>query len=800
MFQNYLTSLWRYVSKNKVFTFINVAGLAIGMLACMLIAQFVLHELSYDNFLDKKDRIFRLQLDRYDKGELSTRWASGAAGIGPDIKANFPEVEKYARLIRLNATLANGDTFFKEENACFASEDFFKIFSVKLIEGVDSLVLKEPFKMVLSKSMAKKYFGKENPVGKFLKFNGKTDYEITGVFEDLPANSHMQIDALGSISSLMKLWNTQMDSWQWDGFMTYVLLNEKTDAKTFESKLPAFIQKKEGEELKKNNAGMVFHLQAVSDIHLDSDFIMEFKPNGSRQSVYFLSIVAMLIMLIAWINYINLSTAKSIERAREVGVRKVLGGFRSQLIQQFLTESLFLNVLAVLLAVAFAFLLTHWFSGLTGRVLGYALFQQPLFWIVLAALILLGALLSGLYPAFVLSSFRPVEVLKGKFRNSDKGVWLRKGMVVIQFVASITLMVGTFTVYRQISFMRNQELGVNIDQAVVINSPTVTDSTYKHKFQAFKQKISQYPEVVSVSASTSVPGAQPDWNAGGIRRLSQREDEQNQYRIIMMDGEFIKSFGLQMTTGREFSDEVANESKNVLLNESAVRLMGFAKREDAINDQIFFWGDTFKIVGVVKNYHQESLKKAYDALIFRYDEAPGGYYSVKFNTQKVKESMAQFELVWKEIFPGNPFHYFFLDEHYNKQYQADQQFGNIFGIFSGLAIFIACLGLFGLSSLTALQRTKEIGIRKVLGASLLGILRLISKDFIVLITVAILLSIPLSAWIMNSWLQDFATRIPLAWWLFAIPGITVIVIALLTVSIHTLKAAMSDPVKSLRYE
>lgn len=800
MFQNYLTSLWRYVSKNKGFTLINVAGLAIGMLACMLIAQFVLHELSYDNFLDKKDRIFRLQLDRYDKGELSTRWASGAAGIGPDLKANFPEVESYVRLVKTNATLAKGDVYFKEDNLCFASEDFFRVFSIRLIEGVDSVVLKEPFKMVVSQSLAKKYFGNENPIGKFLKSNGRTDYEITGVFEDLPANSHMQIDALGSISSLMKLWDTQMDSWQWDGFMTYILLNQKTDFREFESKLPAFVEKKVGAELKPMNAGMVFHLQPVSSIHLDSDFIMEFKPNGSRQSVYFLSVVAMLIMLIAWINYINLSTAKSIERAREVGVRKVLGGFRSQLVQQFLTESLFLNVSAVLLAVAAAFLLTNWFSQLTGRELGYELFQQPLFWGVLAMLILSGALLSGLYPAFVLSSFRPVEVLKGRFRNSDRGVLLRKGMVVAQFIASITLMVGTFTVYRQISFMRNQELGVDIDQVVVINSPMVTDSTYKHKFQAFKQRLAQYPEVVSVSASTAVPGAQPDWNAGGIRRLSQREDEQNQYRIIMMDGEFIRGFGLQMATGRAFSDEVANEYKNVLLNESAARLMGFAKPEDAINDQIFFWGDTFKIVGVVKNYHQESLKKAFDALIFRYNEAPGGFYSVKFNTQNVKESMVQFELAWKEIFPGNPFHYFFLDDHYNQQYKADQQFGNIFGIFAGLAIFIACMGLFGLSSLTALQRTKEIGIRKVLGASLLGILRLICKDFILLIGVAIVLSVPLSVWIMNAWLQDFATRIPLAWWLFAIPGISVVIIALLTVSIHTLKAAMTDPVKSLRYE
>ena len=800
MFQNYLTSLWRYISKNKVFTFINVAGLAIGMLACILIAQFVLHELSYDNFLDKKDRIFRLQLDRYDKGELSTRWASGAAGVGPDLKANFPEVKNYVRLAKQSATLSTGDVFFKEDDLYFGSEDFFKVFSIKLIEGIDSVVLKEPFKMVVSQSLARKYFGSENPVGKFLKTNGKTEYEISGVFEDLPVNTHMKIDVLGSFASLQKLWNDPVTSWNWDGFMTYIVLDDKSDSKVFENKLPAFVLKQNGEDLKKFNAGMVFHLQPVSDIHLDSDFIMEFKPNGSRQSVNSLSIVALLIMIIAWINYINLSTAKSIERAREVGVRKVMGGFRSQLIQQFLTESLFLNILAVMLAAAFAILLTPWFGDLTGRELGYQLFKQPAFWSVLTALILLGALMSGLYPAFVLSSFRPVEVLKGKFKNSDQGVWLRKGMVVAQFIASITLMVGTFTVYRQISFMRNQSLGINIEQTVVMQSPSVTDSTYKQKFQVFKQKISQHAEVVSVSASSSVPGSQPDWNAGGIRRLSQREDEQNQYRIIMTDDSFIKGFGLEMVTGREFSDEVVNENENVLLNESASRLMGFAKPEDAINDHIYFWGDTFKIVGVMKNYHQESLKKAFDALIFRYDEAPDGFYSIKFNTRQVKESMIGFESDWKEVFPGNPFHYFFLDDHYNQQYKADQQFGNIFGIFSGLAIFIACLGLFGLSSLTVLQRTKEIGIRKVLGASLFGILRLISRDYVILIGSAIVLSVPLAGWIMNSWLQDFATRIPLSWWIFAAPSLTVVIIALFTVSAHTLKAAMSDPVKSLRHE
>ncbi|GAA0879172.1 ABC transporter permease [Algoriphagus jejuensis] len=800
MLKNYFTSLWRHISKNKVFTFINVAGLAIGMLACILISQFVLHELSYDDFLEKKDRIFRIQQDRFDKGELSTQWASGAAGIGPDLKSNFSEVKTFTRLTKRGATLSTGDTFFREEDLYFASEDFFDVFSIKLIEGIDSLVLKEPFKIVLSQTMAKKYFGAENPIGKTLKANGDTEYEVSGVFEDLPVNTHMKIDALGSFVSLEKLWNDPILSWNWDGFMTYILLDDQVDAKAFEAKLPDFVQTQKGEELKQYNSGIAFHLQPVQDIHLDSDFIMEFKANGNRQSVYFLSVVAILIMIIAWINYINLSTAKSVERAREVGVRKVMGGYQSQLIQQFLTESLFLNILAVMVAAGFAILLTPWFSELTGRELGYQLFMQPLFWLALLVLIVSGALMSGIYPAFVLSSFRPVEVLKGKFKNTDKGIFLRKGMVIAQFVASITLMVGTFTVFLQLKYMQNQDLGVNIEQTVVLQSPSVTDSTYKQKYQVFKQRIAAYSEVLSVTASTTVPGGQPNWNAGGIRRLSQGEDEQNQYRVIQTDGAFNEAFGLEMVVGREFSDEVANEWKNVLLNESATRLMGFATPEEAINDPIFFWGDTFNIVGVMKDYHQESLKKSFDALIFRYDEAPNGFYSIKVQTSGIEDLMATFEADWKDVFPGNPFEYFFLDEHYDQQYKADRQFGSIFSIFSGLAIFIATLGLFGLSSLTAIQRTKEIGIRKVLGASLFGLLRLISKDFILLVGIAILLSIPLSVWIVNSWLQDFASRISLTWWIFAVPSLMVVVITILTVSIHTIKVAMINPVSSLNYE
>lgn len=673
---------------------------------------------------------------------------------------------------------------------------------MRLLQGVDSTALKEPFKIALSQSLAKKYFGNENPMGKILRNNGKTEYEVTGVFEDLPANSHMKVSALFSYASFETMLNDPegMKSWHWDGHFTYILLDEKADAKAFEKKLFTFATEHEAEELKNTAAGMVFHLQPLTDIHLDSHFMYEFKPNGDRQAVYFLSIVAVLILIIAWINYINLSTAKSIERAREVGVRKVMGSYRSQLVQQFLFEAVLLNTLAVALAILLVILLTPAFSDHTGRELGYVLFKQNMFWVWMGVLIFGGALLSGLYPAFVLSGYRPVEVLKGRFKNSGKGVVFRKGMVVIQFIASITLIIGTFTVYRQISYMQEQSLGVNISQTLVLQSPNVVDSTYEQKFRVFKQEILQYPEVTAVSASTSVPGRQPDWNAGGIRRLSQRDDESNQYRVIMMDHDFTPAFGLEVLSGRAFSGELSNENKNVMVNEAATRLMGFTKTEDAINDEILFWGDTFKIIGVLKNYHQESLKKAYDPLIFRYNESPGGNYSIKFKTTDVQQSMAKFEEHWKALFPGNPFIHFFLDDYYNQQYEADQQFGKVFGIFSALAIFIACLGLFGLSSLTAIQRTKEIGVRKVMGASNSSILTLMSKDYLVLLCLAIFMAIPFTWWIMQGWLSDFAYRIPLSWWIFAMPSLAVVMIALITVSVHTLKAARANPAKSLRYE
>lgn len=803
MIRNYLTSVWRYIARNKAFTTINILGLVMGMTAFILIGQYVIHETSYDRFWKDYERVYRLQLDRYDNGELTTRWAAGAAGIGPDMQDNLPEVESHVRFRDANSLLSNGDIFFKEEKVFFASKDFFKVFGYPLVSG-DSTALDGLNKIVISESLAKKYFGNENPMGKTLKNGGRRDYEVTGVFKDIPEHSHMRVNALLSMATYAKAIGRADESairdWYWDGWYTYIKLKENIDGATVQAKLPGFVEKLKGDDLRKDHHLMVFNLQALPDIHLDSDFMMEIRPNGSRETTYFLSVIAVLIIIIAWINYINLSTAKSIERAREVGVRKVMGGYRSQLVQQFLSESVLLNTIAVLAAIGAVILLTPWFGQLTGRSLGFSLLMQPWFWIFIVLLIISGSLLSGLYPAFVLSSYKPVDVLKGRFRNTARGAMFRKGMVIVQFIASITLIVGTYTVYQQIAYMRNQNLGVNINQTLVINTPAVTDSTYTSKYQGFKDQLLKFPEVSSVSSSTAVPGRQPDWNAGAIRRLSQRPEEGNQYRIVMMDGDFINGYGLNVLTGRSFSDDVPNEHTNVMLNESAAKLMGFKNIEEAINDQIYFWDDTFRIVGVLKNYHQESLKKAVEPLIFRYSKSPGGFYSVKMSVASAPESIQKFESLWKEFYPGSPFHYFFLDDYYNEQYKADQQFGRAFGLFSGLAIFIACLGLFGLSSLMAIQRTKEIGVRKVLGASVSSILTLVSRDLLMLIAVAVVVATPITWYVMNQWLESFAGRIDMGILTFLLPCAGVLLVATLTISIHTLKAARTNPVKSLRYE
>ena len=800
MLKNNLLIAWRSITKNKLYSSINILGLAIGMAAFLLISLYVRHELSYDSFHENKDNIYQVQQNRYNKGELTTQWAAGCAGIGPDLESNFPEVENYVKMHESSAVVRYGNNLFKEEHTYYGTTSFFEVFSVKLIEGIDSLVLKEPYTMAMSESMAKKYFGDENPMGKSLRHNGVRDYIITGIYEDIPKQSHMQADMLYSFETYVDLTNEGARSaWGWDGFYTYITLTPGTDPKDLEAKLPEWILEYQGEDLAQYNSSIEFNLQPIESIHLYSDYMMEFKANGDGNATYFLLIVSIFIILIAWVNYINLSTAKSMERAKEVGIRKVMGSLRQQLARQFMAESYLLNLIALLIGLLIVFVTLPYFNNLSGVELVLSLTDGYLV-LTLVGLLIIGGTLSGIYPALVLSSFKPATVLKGKLAGSSTGTTLRKGLVIFQFVASLVLMIGTLTVFEQLRFMQSQNLGVNIDQTLVLTGPNITDSLYNDKFNTFKETLSSYPRILSIATSTSVPGTQPDWNAGGIRLVEETDAESNQYRVIGFDGDFIDAYGLELIAGRKFDLERSNEEEKVLFNESAVKLLGFATVEEVLNRDIYFWGDTFQIVGVLKDYHQESIKKATEPLVFRYIPNANNFYSIKVQADHIPETIELVHQEWQAFFPGNPFDYFFLDDHYNEQYKADMQFGKVFSLFASFAIFIACLGLFGLASYMTIQRTKEIGVRKVLGASVSNILLLLSKDFSRFIIIAVILAMPISWYLIDNWLQGFENKISISWWLFTIPALTLMLIALGTTSFQTVRSALTNPVDSLRDE
>lgn len=799
MLKNYLKTSWRALSKNKAFTIINILGLTIGMISFMMISLYVQHEYDYDQFHTQKDNIYRLKQNRYNKGELTTEWAAGCTGVGPALKNNFPEVKEFVRLTKSNALVAFQDKVFREDHAYYANSAFFKVFSIPILKG-DTSVLSKPYSMMISKSTATKYFGEEDPLGKTLRHNGVRDYNIGGVYEDIPTNSHMSADMLFSFETFVDLSGERVrTTWESDGFYTYLLLEDGVDYKDFEAKIPDFVQKEIGEDLARQNEDIKFFLQPLASIHLNSDYMMEFKPNGDGEATSFLFIVAIFIIIIAWVNYVNLSTAKSIERAREVGVRKVMGSLKNQLIKQFLVESALVNFIAITIAILIVYLALPVFSNLSGRALELD-FTDPTFFLMSFSLFVIGSLLSGAYPAFILSGFAPIAILSGKLSASTQGSLLRKGLVTFQFISSLVLIVGTYVVYHQLEYMRSQDIGVDITQTLVVRGPGAVDSLYSNQLNVFKEQIKNESDILEVTASTAVPGAQPSWNAGGIRLLSETEAEANQYRVIGMDASFIGSYGLEILTGRSFEDERGTEETNVIFNESAVKLIGFTDVEEVLNEQIYFWGDTFNIVGVVKNYHQESLKKSFEPLIFRYIPNSRNYYSFKVQTGDLPATIDKIEEEFKMAFTGNPFDFFFLDDHFDQQYKAEMQFGKVFGVFAFLAIIIACLGLFGLTSYMTVLRTKEIGVRKVLGASLLSVMALLSKDFTRLMVLAILIATPLAWYIMKNWLTSFAYHIDLAWWVFAVPSLMLIVILIVTVSIQTLKAGLSNPVDALKHE
>ena len=815
MISNYLKLATRNLSKRKGYSLLNILGLAIGIACSILIFQYVAFERSFDSFPKNANNIVRLRLDSYQQGKLSWKSATVYPAFGPTMKKDFPEVEDFCRLHDADLLLSNDDRNVKalEEKGYYADPSFLKMFNVQLIKGNPATALNGPNKLLLSESLAKKYFGSEEPMGKHLMQRDPsftTMFEITGVFKEFPSNSHLIVNHIASYVSLQSMannvWhdttNATETSWGWYDFYTYLQLRPHTDLKKFESKFPAFCNKymNSREWAKANNVVAEIHILPLRDIHLYSNYNQEAEVNGNGQSVSFLFLIAFLIIGIAWVNYINLATARSLERAREVGVRKVAGAIRRNLVAQFMVESFLLNLVALGVAAILVFLLTPWFNQLTGRTGSADFFTASKYWVLFGGLFIVGSILSGLYPAFVLSGFKPVSVLKGLFKNSAGGYLLRKGLIITQFATSVLLIAGTIIVFQQVNYMRKQSLGVNINQTLVLDgASSVPDSVYQNVYQPFKTSLLEIPGVQNVSSSTSIMGKEIYWTNGSKRLATDVKGSVTLYNIGV-DYDFVPSFQLQVKAGRNFSKDFPSDSSGVMLNEAAAKLLGFEDLSKAINEKFYSAGDTVTLVGIVSNYHHQGLQKAIDPMIFRLIRSARTAYSLKMKTSDVQGTIATVQKTWNKFFPADPFNYYFLDELFDQQYRADQRFGKIFGLFAFLAIIIACFGLLGLSAYNVVQRTKEIGIRKVLGASVQNVVYILSKDFMMLVLIAFIIAVPVTWWIMYNWLKDFAYRINIELWVFGVAGLLALLIALLTISFQALKAAISNPVKSLRTE
>lgn len=813
MLLNHLKIAIRNLARRKGYALLNIFGLMLGMTCCLLIFHHVSYERSYDDFHPKARDIVRLRLDNYQKGVLAWKSATVYPAIAPNLKKDFPEVENFCRLIDAEALFTNpeNNTKFTETKGYYADNAFLEMFNLPLLKGNPATALDAPDKMIISQSMARKYFGNQDPMGKQLihRDGDLQTYAITGVFKDYPANSHLDIKYLVSYKTLSKIVTASGDttnatetSFGWYDFYAYLQLKPGTDWKQLEAKLPAFTDRyiNSQEWYKTNNNKSELHLIPLTDIHLYSNHNQEAEVNGSGQAVSFLLLVAIFIIGIAWVNYINLSTARSVERAREVGVRKVMGAARTHLMRQFMVESLLINLLALILALIVFTSLLPSFDRFTGRDAATSFALTPAYWGLFMGLFGAGTLLSGLYPAFVLSGFQPVTVLKGAFKNTSGGQNLRRGLIIAQFIISVVLIAGTIIVYQQVSYMRKQQLGFDINQTLVLDGVgSLEDSVYAGVFQPFKTELLQQKDVKAVTASSNVMGNEIYWTSGVTRT-----DIPNQTAVTLyhlgIDYDFAKAYNLKLLAGRNFSPDFSTDQRSVLLNEQAAKLLGYTTPAEALNGFVRRNRDTLKITGVVSNFHHEGLQKQIQPMIFLLLPNARNYYSLKIESGNVQRTISTVQGIWNKYFPAEPMDYFFLDESFNKQYKGDMLFGKVFGTFAILAILIACFGLMGLSAYSVLQRTKEIGIRKVLGASGQGLLMLLSKDFLKLIMIALLLSIPVAWYIMHGWLQDYAYRINIKWWVFALAGLLALLIAFATISLQVMKAVMEKPVKSLRTE
>ncbi|WP_257666704.1 ABC transporter permease [Parapedobacter tibetensis] len=798
MIRNSFKIAWRNLMRNKVFSLINILGLAIGMTASFLIYQYVHTEFSYDRFHKNGKHIYRLATDLKLPAETIHEGAASSA-MAFHLAQDFPEVTQFVRLSQISLLARIDDRKFQEPNTFFADSSLFTIFDFPLLSGDPNSALRDPFSMVISETAAKKYFGDEDPLGKTLYImESAMPVQVTGVMADLPSNSSLKADIFLSFASYQQIFDPQVNN-QWGNFTTasFLLLKDGADAQQLQEQLPAFLKRRLPQEIQQTEMDFTLALEPFENVYLRSDRIVNpgFE-SGNLNNVYIFSLVAVFILLIACINFINLTTARAAERGKEVGVRKVAGAYRAQLVNQFLGEAIAVSFIAFVIAFVLIEVSIPWFNQFAGKTAAFSFFNRPASLSVLALLTLAIGVLAGSYPAFVLSSFKPIKVLKGHVAPGGNGLWLRKALVVTQFAVSVTLIAVTFVVYHQLHYMRNHDLGFNKTQTLVV------ETRFDSKQETFKSSLSSIPAVQSATRSGNVPGGD---NGRAYAELENHNGDMQTATVDLynVDEDFIPQYDIQVLAGRAFSTAFTADSiHGAVLNERAVQLLGYSDPADAIDSRFRLGnGRDGRIIGVVKDFHFKSLQAQITPMAITLGQGNfSNYISIKVNTDNLPATMEAIAAKWQEIIPNRPFNYFFADEFFDRQYRAEERFGQLFFQFALLTIFISCLGLLALVSYSTLQRQKEIGVRKVLGASVANIVKLLSIDFVKLVLIAIVIATPIAWWAMNKWLADFAYRIDMEWWMFAAVGLAAVTIALLTVSWQAIRAALANPVESLRDE
>jgi putative ABC transport system permease protein len=811
MLKNYLKIAWRNLVRNKTFSIINIAGLAIGLSCFLLISLYVLDELSFDKFYANADRIYRINAHiRFGGTDLNFPFTSDM--MGQMLKKDYPQVEEYARVYNSSGSklVKKGNDYINEAKVCHVDSTFFRVFQLPVIAGDVKNALNEPNTVVITEKIAKKYFGTTDAVGKTIETNdnNKTLYKVNAVIKDVPHNSHFNFEFYFSMKNVDYHWGQFLSH----NFHTYLLLRPGVAQKTVENKFTEYINKyclpeakqfmqiNTMDDFKKSGNKLEYDMTPLTKLHLYSTLQYEFLPGGNIQYVYIFSAVALLILLIACINFMNLTTARSANRAKEVGIRKVLGTEKKELVAQFLVECTLMVVLSLLIAIGIAYLVLPLFNNVSSKSMGLLNLFSPVILPLLIALPFVVGLLAGSYPAFYLSSFKPIEVLKGKLKMGSRSGGLRNFLVGFQFFTSIFLIIATIIIYRQLHYIQTKNLGYNKGQVLMVDDAYVL----KNNLTPFKDEVLRLPGVSSGSISGFLPVTSTNRNDNTFS-TTQIMDAKNGFdmQTWAVDYDYIKTLGMQIMKGRNFSKDFGSDSSAVIINESLAKSIGF---DDPIGKQIYgtyYSPGTarigYTIIGVVKNFNFESLKQNV-GLLGLFLKPNSGMASFKVNAANIPDVLRQVENKWKAMAPGMPFSYRFLDDEFNNMYSSEQKIGKIILIFSTLAILIACLGLFGLSTFIAEQRTKEIGIRKVLGSSVSSIVQLLSKDFIKLVILSFIIAAPVAWWFMNKWLQDFANRVDISWWIFLLAGALALMIALATVSFQAIKAALMNPVKSLRTE